>query len=352
MPLHLLGKKSWNVYNTANIEKVKRDEAAAAALEAAEEERMQAVDAARRMAILRGEVPTPLAIADGPSPSDPHQHPGKRDGERGGAGRERRKRKRAGEDDTGFEMRVALEEREALAAVGKQLVLRKETEAPLVDPRGHIDLFPRPKAAPTRAAEKNAEAEQETARKRKEYEDQYTMRFSNAAGLKQGLENPWYSKTGRGGIEEEAVGKDVWGNADPRRKERESQRIVDNDPLAMMKAGARQAREVKKEREKWREEREREVRELEDAERRKRSKRRYEDSEDELEGFRLDRREERSSKRHARRDRQGERERERRHRHREAGRGSHRERRDSTRSPHRNREEGSGKHRHRSRHHD
>ncbi|KAI9046610.1 hypothetical protein LZ554_009353 [Drepanopeziza brunnea f. sp. 'monogermtubi'] len=223
MPLHLLGKKSWNVYNTANIEKVKRDEAAAAALEAAEEERMQDVDAARRMAILRGEIPTPLAIEDGPRPSDaPHHQPGKRrDGERRGEGRERKKRKRAGENDTDFEMRVAREGREALAEVGKRLVLRKETEAPLVDQRGHIDLFPRPEPAPTKAAEKNAEAEKETARKRKEYEDQYTMRFSNAAGFKQGLENPWYSKTGGKGIEEEVVGRDVWGNEDPRRRERE-----------------------------------------------------------------------------------------------------------------------------------
>lgn len=54
MPLHLLGKKSWNVYNTDNIERVRRDEAAARAREEADEQRMQEEDAERRLKILRG----------------------------------------------------------------------------------------------------------------------------------------------------------------------------------------------------------------------------------------------------------------------------------------------------------
>lgn len=308
---------------------------------------MQDLDAQRRMQILRGEIPTPLAIEDAPQPSDSSGQNGKR-AERGdGSTRERKRRKKTGENDTDFEMRVAREDRDKVAEIGNQLVLRKETEAPLVDHRGHIDLFPQPKPEPSKVVEKNAEAERETARKRKEYEDQYTMRFSNAAGFKQGLENPWYSKTGtREEDVGEVVGKDVWGNEDPRRKERESRRIIDNDPLAMMKAGARQVREVKRERERWREEKEREVKELEDVESRKRKKRRYEESEDEddLEGFRLDGREERPSSLKRREGRESERDRERRHRHhKESRRSSHRER---------EREEGRHRHRHRSRHHD
>lgn len=330
---------------------MKRDEAAQAALEAAEEERMQDLDAQRRMQILRREIPTPLAVEDASRPSESNP-PGKRSHECTGEVRERKKRKRAGENDTDFEMRVAREERDARAEVGKQLVLRKETEAPLLDHRGHIDLFPQPKPEPTKVVEKNAEAERELARKRKDYEDQYTMRFSNAAGFKQGLDDPWYSRAGGREAEKEVVGKDVWGNEDPRRKEREIKRVVDNDPLAMMKAGARKVREVKKEREKWKEEKNREVRELEDVERRRRRrKRHYEDSEDGLEGFSLDHKDEGSSKRHKGRERDSERDREERHGRRESKRDSHRERKESKRSSHRDNGEERHRHRHRS-HHD
>ena len=64
MPLHLLGKKSWNVYNHDNIEAVRRDEAAAAARQEARDQVMQEQDALRRTAILRGETPPTF-----PSPS-------------------------------------------------------------------------------------------------------------------------------------------------------------------------------------------------------------------------------------------------------------------------------------------
>jgi hypothetical protein len=147
------------------------------------------------------------------------------------------------------------------------------------------------------------------------------MRFSNAAGFKQGLEKPWYSKSTGGDVTtevEEVVGKDVWGNEDPRRREREAKRVVDNDPLAFMKKGAEQVRRVERERKLWREEKERELRELADAERRKKRKRRHEDDEDELESFTLDGPEKSSSKKH-------DREREHKHRHRHLSRSSHEE---------------------------
>jgi hypothetical protein len=317
-----LGKKSWNVYNQDNIERVKRDEAAAKAVEEAEEQRMQEVDAERRMQILRGEIPAPLEIEDKPVDESFERRAH-------GPGRERKKRKRAGENDTDFEMRIA-HDQTLVSDVDKQIVLRRPIDAPLVDQACHIDLFPQEKR--TKHSEKNAEAEKEAAKKKKEYEDQFTMRFSNAAGFKQGLENPWYSKsTGeKDTIDEEVPGKDVWGNEDPRRKARQEARIVSSDPLAMMRQGAAQARQVEKERRRWREEKEKEIRELEEAEqRRKRNKRRHEDVDDEnnLEDFKLDESGGHSSRRHERDERSY------RHRRKESRRSS----RDRERSRHRHR---------------
>ncbi|XXG97875.1 hypothetical protein Hte_004189 [Hypoxylon texense] len=252
MPLHLLGKKSWNVYNPKNIERVKRDEAAAREREEAEEQRQQEVDAERRLAILRGEVPPPLPPA---SPSVDNEGPSRkrdRDEDAAGAslGRERRKRKRAGEDDTDFELRLARERAGATQTTGDALVKSKDrSNAPLVDHTGHIDLFPGERTIAH--SQKNEEAEKEAAKKKREYEDQYMMRFSNAAG-RDGLVGPWYAKGGDmkdmvdGNLEPPS--KDVWGNEDPRRKEREAARVVSNDPLAMMKRGAAKVREVEKER--------------------------------------------------------------------------------------------------------
>lgn len=269
---------------------------------------MQELDAARRLAILRGETPPPL-----PEPSSS----AKTDNERREArsydpGRERKKRKRAGENDTDFEMRVAAEQVAAPSAE-RQVVLRKPAgDAPLVDHKGHIDLFPqeRPKKF-----EKNDEAEKEAAKKKKEYEDQYTMKFSNAAGFKQGLENPWYSKASSAKADAgDMPATDVWGNEDPRRKEREAARIVNNDPLAMMRQGAAQARQVTKERKKWIEEKEREMAELAAEEKRRRKHKRRHKDDDDLENFSLDKPEHRSSR--SRDDARERREHKHRHRHR------------------------------------
>ncbi|KAI2617301.1 hypothetical protein GGS26DRAFT_408535 [Hypomontagnella submonticulosa] len=291
MPLHLLGKKSWNVYNPKNIERVKRDEAAAREREEAEEQRQQEVDSERRLAILRGEVPPPLPP---PTSVDDKAPSRKRDRDEestpAGRGRERRKRKRVGEDDTDFELRLA-RERTGTAQIMSDVLVKSTSNAPLVDHAGHIDLFPeeRSRAVPL----KNEEAEQEAAKKKREYEDQYTMRFSNAAG-KEGLVGPWYAKGGDikdivdGNLE--APSKDVWGNEDPRRKEREAARVVANDPLAMMKRGAAKVREVEKERRQVNEEREKGLKQLLREERRRERRRRREgrDEHDDLEGFSLD----------------------------------------------------------------
>jgi hypothetical protein len=233
------------------------------------------------MQILRGEVPAPF-----PEIEDKTEDGGRRSRLHGYA-HERKKRKRIGEDDTDFEMRVAHDRASSLNS-HKEIVLRKPIDAPLVDRAGHIDLFPQERLS---KPEKNAEAEKEAAKKKKEYEDQYTMRFSNAAGFKQGLESPWYSKslTTVSAVEEDTPSKDVWGNEDPRRKERDSARIVSNDPLAAMRQGAAQVRQIVKERKRWQEEKNKELRELHEEERRrKRLRRQHGDDPDDLESFRLD----------------------------------------------------------------
>ncbi|KAM0210629.1 hypothetical protein ACHAPQ_004856 [Fusarium lateritium] len=252
MPLHLLGKKSWNVYNADNIARVRRDEAAAKAAEEGEEQRMQEIDAQRRLAILRGETPPPIEDVEPPRPNESFV----RDRDASHTGSMRRKRKRPGEDDTEFEMRLAQEgENSAIARVEPE---RKGTSsAPIVDQNGHIDLLGDEKSRAH--AEKNEEAEKEAKKKKQSYEDQYMMRFSNAPG-KNGALKPWYSQSDAAAPD--ASSKDVWGNQDPNRKERDTKRIVSNDPLAMMKKGASKVRELKQDRKRFLEERDAELKQM------------------------------------------------------------------------------------------
>ncbi|KAL7934850.1 hypothetical protein V8C35DRAFT_299975 [Trichoderma chlorosporum] len=294
MPLHLLGKKSWNVYNADNIARVRRDEAAAKAHEEEEERRMQEVDAQRRLAILRGESPPPIE-------DERDIESEKTEGASGGA-RSRfpgqgRKRKRPGEDDTEFELRLAQERSNATYTVVESS--RKATSsAPIVDAAGHIDLFGNERARAH--AEKNEEAEAEKKKKEKQYEDQYTMRFSNAAG-KDGISKPWYSQ--REGVAPDASSKDVWGNNDPDRKTRDNQRINSNDPLAMMKKGASQIRELKKERMRIQAERDEELRQLRKEEHRDGRRHRHRDKEEREGRYPPDsRRRDSSRERHKHRD--------------------------------------------------
>ncbi|KAK5997250.1 hypothetical protein PT974_02604 [Cladobotryum mycophilum] len=253
MPLHLLGKKSWNVYNADNVARVRRDEANAKAAEEAEEQRMQEIDAERRLAILRGEAPPPLLEEKDEEPAKLEDRSGARPAYAGGT---RKRRKRVGEDDTDYELRLAKENNDAIH--GAIEASRKSTSsAPIVDHAGLIDLFGDER---TRAhAEKNEEAEAEAKKKKKEYEDQYTMQFSKAAG-KDGTTNPWYSQSG--GAAPDSSSKNVWGKDDPHRKQRDTQRMASSDPLAMMKKGASQVRDLKKERNRIQEERDRELRQL------------------------------------------------------------------------------------------
>lgn len=217
--------------------------------------------------------------------------------------RQRKRRRLGGENDTDRDIRLAREDVEGSRSRrgGDSILLRRPTsDAPLVDEAGRINLFPvEEKEKRDKRGQKNPEAEAETARKNREFEDQYTMRFANAAGYKRGMEKPWYSSSGLDLAQETGAmpTKDVWGNEDPRRREREKARTDANDPLAAMRKGVRQLRAVEQERRKWEDERRRELDALKEEQReeRRRRRRRHRSrsrsparSAESLEDFRLD----------------------------------------------------------------
>lgn len=297
---HLLGKKSWNVYNPENIARVRRDEARAKALEEEQERRMQEIDAERRIQILRGQrPPTPPP----PPPAAEELATSGQDKRHGDDFTRHRKRRRlAGEDDTDRDIRLAKEDAALAAAKRDELLAtsarpERDDHVPIVDSAGHINFFTAEMTRNQRA-EKNAEAEAEASKKRREQEDPYTMRFSNAAGYRESAgQKPWYSSSASKVMAPDHMpDKDVWGNEDPMRKERERARLDANDPLVAMKAGVRQLKQVERERKKWQEERARELEELKRAEkissrrrrRRSRSRSRSRESLSSLEGFSLD----------------------------------------------------------------
>lgn len=268
---HLLGKKSWNVYNADNIARVRRDEAAAKAAEEAEEQRMQEIDAQRRLAILRGEEPPPLPEREEPNAIVPSST---REAESGypNTARPRRQRKKPGEDDTDFELRLAREQTEASSANALEQTRNPTSSAPIVDRAGHIDLLGDEKARAH--TERNEDAERDARAKRREIEDQYRMRLANAAG-KGAVSEPWYSQSDHAAVA--APSKDVWGNEDPRRKERQAQRLIANDPLAIMKQASAKMKELKQQRQKIAEEREKELKQLRKEEKRREKEKRREE---------------------------------------------------------------------------
>lgn len=252
MVLHLLSKKSWNVYNPENIARVKKDQAEAALREEEEDRQLQEHDAAHRLAILRGEAPPPSLPEPEIEKSEKKRYSRDDDGRRD----ERKKRKRvAGEDDTERELRFAredLESRHDDKSI-KRDEKKKRPDAPIVGRDGHINLFPVDHRANARG-EKHAEVEAEKARKQRELEDQYTMRLSNAAG-KDGLkEEPWYaSREARQRKEEQDREKNAWGRPDPARKDREQARQSTNDPLAFMMKAQGQLKTAERDRKRWQE---------------------------------------------------------------------------------------------------
>jgi len=307
MPLHLLGKKSWNVYNSASIERVRRDEADARAKEEAEEQRMQEEDAARRTAILRGESVPAIAATTSSVPAAPWNTSERRSRHAEAKlavdaapprERERKRRRLNGEDDTDRDIRFAREDAAAGDTARRTLHQRSaNADAKIVDHAGHIQLIPAPDEKAIRKAEKNAEVEAEKAKKRKREEDQYTMRFSNAAGFNNHASSrPWYasneSAIPNAGTESTALVlsdvqvKDVWGNEDPLRKGREHSRLSANDPFAMMQKAQRQLKQSERDRERWEKERRAEPKRRERE--RQHERRRRDEDEVSLEDFSLD----------------------------------------------------------------
>src|SRR5271169_3342088 len=184
MPLHLLHHKSWHVYNTANVERVHRDQENARRKEEEEEMRMNKADQERRLQQLRGNAyGTPTAHVNS---SDPVERPSN-------------------------------------AIPGLKHPKNK-----------HVNLFE--DIEKTTKVEGNAEREKELAIEKKKWEDLVTSKFVNAT--KDHL--PWYSQIDKvSGAEKEK------SEIERELKERKQQKWkMDSDPLKQMERFLEKKREV------------------------------------------------------------------------------------------------------------
>jgi len=336
MPLHLLGKKSWNVYNPTAIAKVRADEARSAAREEAQNELELAYQADLRLALLRG-LPQPPRPAELDLDIEAEVQSGRRKEPREKGqddGREEKlrkmKRKRVGEDDTDMELRVAkaqMTERDNEADSGRRSGPRrddrKEKESlPLVGEDGHIQLFaPVSPTGPAHDARK--QNPEETLRKKQQEEREGgAMRFDAAGGNRSNpATTPWHAGSASkvagtnlpDGQATETIGRDAWGNEDAGRKTRDAMRMSTADPMAMMQMAQRKLKEVEREREAWKKGREVETgivsKATESRHSRDRDDRRYERS------HRSRDHHDRTERRHDRHKRSRDRSRERRHIH-------------------------------------
>ena len=217
---------------------------------------MQDADAEWRLKALRGQSPVqrPNETVSG---SDIKQRSKERPS--------KKRRRMAGEDDTDRDIRFAREDNEQAEAQRKALkVEHSQKNIPLTDARGHVNLFPVEQYR--KVASKNQEAEKEEKGRKKGYEDQCTMRFSNAAGYDQSVQaQPWYSSRAPDAPSQDIhqrASKDFWGNEDPGRSQREKMRLSANDPLMMMQQGVKELRKSERDRQKWNDERMKELNDL------------------------------------------------------------------------------------------
>jgi len=288
---NLLGKKSWNVYNTASIARVKKDEAEAAAKEAEEDRVAQEIDNARRLAILRGETPPPI-----PSPTNDSNKRRRPSGDQSvDDGRRRKRRRFAGEDDTERDIRFAKEDIEQAEGAKERVggSQKNSNTAPIANRDDLLALFPDEIPAAQTKKEDNAQENAAKKAREREQEEQLNMRFADAAG-KDGLkQDPWYKSANNEPTNFSGESNDVWGRPDPKRKDREQARIASSDPFVMMQQAQKQLKQVQKDRSEW-EERQRELKMLrreEERRQRKEERRHHKDKKaevDTLEGFSLD----------------------------------------------------------------
>jgi hypothetical protein len=242
MPLHLLPKKSWNVYAPANIERVKRDEAEARRKAIEREEQGRQNEANDRLEVLK---------------------------QQSQKERKNLKRKLPGEDDTDRDIRLVLESAPTTTASGRS----RQDHGSVQDADGHISLVP---------------AQQKKSRLDKEQEkDPYTVYLTDATGRGQESKKTWYTSL--------QPQQEKWGDDNPRRQQREVARLNANDPLAAIKKGVKTLRDNEKARKEWMEQRERDLQEVEklakkQSHERKRRTRRdgNNDDLDSLDGFDLD----------------------------------------------------------------
>lgn len=214
MPLHLLGKKSWNVYNKSNIERVHRDEAEAQAKQQELERKQRDDDAAERLELLRGEDTSALESTGG-------------------------KRKRQASD-------------------------RDSTVSGTKRPRSVQDSH----SADARPDRNRANISSDPL----DLNKISNMRFRDAAGRNNhNARKPWYVTPAPSDESQPSLGNgtNVWGKEDAGRSLRDKQRLDASDPMLVMKRGVKQLREVERQKEEWRKERERDLGEVEVLARRK-----------------------------------------------------------------------------------
>jgi hypothetical protein len=181
MPLHLLHHKSWHVYNKDNVERVRRDKAKAQKKEDEDEMRMNIADQERRLAQLRGNVPT-----EGPAQTHPEETTSER----------------------------------------KKDVNRVK----------HVNLFEDVEKGQRAPVETNPEREIELAKEKKKWEDMVTSRLINATTE----HAPWYSQLDKtSGVEREKsdVERELAAQKQSKWKE-------EADPLKVMNRFLERKREV------------------------------------------------------------------------------------------------------------
>ena len=242
MPLHLLGKKSWNPYLPQNIAKIKADEEEAATRELELDRLRDEHDADVRSAKLRGARPpsTPPRIRE----LEQGDHAsGKKRGRGDEDVHERKKRRRrAGEDDTDRDLRLARDAHNNM----KRVETSVDSPNPIIDKSGHIHLFSPERNPASTGVEKNPDAERKKKKSERELGDQYTMRFSNAAGYRQNAsDSPWYAgsnlhESGR------KSSTNAFGDEDQGRQKRDEQRINASDPMSSMRLGQQKLKESRR----------------------------------------------------------------------------------------------------------